>query len=254
MIETNDPIRRKIVLYFNAFVEINFGVEPQFVSFGSVTKGQDYPKKTVELIGLKLPEVKVTTIASSNDFFQAKLLSDEDEATRNKIGLSLVKELPLGSHLSDFTVMTDNPLYTANFRASVVVRGHTKVTPARIVFRCQPGHASQIKQKVIVKNTASEQFLVEKAEYIPGPEIDKETARQAENEGTVLLESSADDLEVTILPQKSSDEVTLELTFKRLLQAKQRLHGCIRITTNDPLEKTLDLQYFAFSTEGKTDK
>lgn len=244
LIETNDPDNKVITVFIKANIIIEFALEPYFVSFGQVTKGNIKVKKMIKVIGKDTSKYQIKDVGSKDRYIKAEILPPESDETGQRIALTLSGEIPIGPYRGSVVVHTDHPKHnTIIVVINAIVSGHIQAKPDRIFFRLIHGHDP--KEKIItVTNTRKKDFKIVSIAIEPDTSIKK----SAESKIPITnLDASKDDLDIKMLGPDTFGNQKISVRFKRDLKPGEHVRGSIVLTTDDVDQKTVSIYYNAFA-------
>lgn len=245
-IYTNDPANRMVVVNIEAMIEVEFSVEPPYVSFARLKKNEAGKTQYVTVIGKDMDKLVIEKIDTNSPHVDAVYVAPDAENPKPRIAVTLKKSVPVGQFRTEVSVTSNNEKQpTTTFFVNAFVTGNVTATPSRMIFRVTPQmpHPTQV---ITIKNEENEDFEV------TGFEVEDKPFPVQNNpkSNLVHLQATKDDLKVEIAPVNKDDKkdgVKITCTFERTLQPGQRLAGRMTVKTNDPEQPTLDVQYHAFA-------
>ncbi|MBN2384785.1 DUF1573 domain-containing protein [bacterium] len=243
-VETNDPKNSNVTIFLAANVQVDFSLEPAYLSFGRVSKKDLGTERIVKVVGDDSTKFTITKLEPKGPGYDAQILPPEKEGEGQRISVKLKSDIAVGNFRSDLVVHSNHPKYpTTMININAVVLGHIQIQPERIYFRLIPGQEPE-ERIVSIMNTDKKQFKILSMNIEPEP-IPNSSARQRSL--VKYIEASKDDLEIAELEPDVNGNKRVSLKFKKGLNAGERVQGKVVIKTDDKAQETVTLYYHAFS-------
>jgi len=231
-----------VTLKLKAFIEVEFSVDPTYLSFGRISKNEVAKPKIAQVVGKELAKLKVHKVEADSPYVETKLFPPEKKGKGQRVEVSLKKGLPVGSFRSKVLLHSNNSkMKTATLSINAYITGNIKLSPERVIFRVSTQN-SRPTQVVKLTNNVKKDFQILSAEV-----MEDDSEPKAKRGRTTYTKASKDDLIIKINKGKEAATANLALTFNKKLQTNERINGKIRVRTNDKEQEEVIVQYYAFS-------
>jgi len=229
-----------------ANVDVDFSLEPEYVSFGRITAGEIKDnERIVKVIGDDCTKFTITKVVPKEAGIVAKILPPEKEGEGQRISVTLSKDVPVGNFRSALEVHSTHPKYPMNLiQVSAIIMGHIQTQPERVYFRVVPNVETEERIITVFSADKSSNFKILSMNIEPEP-IPNSTARQ--KSVITYLEATKDDLEMKMLEPDAEGKQRISLKLKRKFNPGERVQGKIVLKTDDKSQDSVNIYYHIFS-------
>ncbi len=154
--ESNDPVRPKVILSVSAQIDIQFGFETQILDFGRLLKGETATKTAI--VTLKdHTKRNLLEVTSKSPYIGAEIIeSTTTDADRIDIEVTVKEGAPPGKFNESITVrLSDNSYRRSSLALKGVIIGNIEATPESIRLTADTSRSveNQIEQSIRVVPT-----------------------------------------------------------------------------------------------------
>jgi hypothetical protein len=220
-VRSNDPKNPIVTLTIKGKVKVELDVTPDTIFFGQIKKNQGLQRE-IKIMPSNQKDFKIESIKSSSEFITTTMDKyKEAEMTGYKVMVNLSEKMKPGSVSESITINTNNtkkPQIKISISGRIL--GDIVVTPTSLSFVSSAMDVKNIRRLVVV-NDGPTPMKIEKV-IIDKPEFSYEIKEVTEGK-----------------------QIEIEVTFKPTTKTDPRISTPLKIITNNPDQKEIDIPMYA---------